>query len=127
MNRHHLSTGSTNCQDEPLNVFDEQVFAHTGNGMLLAIHPRHIDLSPWRTLGSIPAVVKDWWETTQGRRVILSVNDRARELFFRVDQPAEQLPKMTLHPEMTLYMIFHWDKLIELNASSKAVVTPCPV
>lgn len=113
MNHHHLSNGNTTPPDDTLNFFDEQVFAHTDNGTLLAIHPRHINLSQSRTLGSIPAVVKDWMGMDRGYQVTLAVKDRAREIIFRVNLPAEQSPRIVLQKDMMLYMSFSWDKVIE--------------
>ncbi|MEN6473106.1 MAG: hypothetical protein ABFD81_03760 [Syntrophaceae bacterium] len=113
MDNHHVSNHLSPRFDETLNYFDEQVFAHSSNGNLLAIHPRHITLSESRSLGSIPGVVKDWVVTDTGHQVLLAVKDRRREIIFRVNLASDPAPRIVLRQGMTLYMRFSWDKLIE--------------
>jgi len=115
LNYHHVSDHLPHRFDEALNYFDEEVFAHSTNGTLLAIHPRHIAVSESRSLGSIPAVVKGWAVTDTGRQVMLAVTDRHREIIFRVDLPPDHAPGIVLQPGMTVYMRFRWDKLIEFR------------
>ena len=113
MDHHHCVNALPPRPDESLNIFDEQVFAHNSNGNLMAVHPRHITLSESRSLGSIPGVVKGWLVTDTGCQVMLAVQDRRREIIFRVNLPAEQAPRIVLQQGMTLYMRFSWDKVIE--------------
>lgn len=120
MDHHHVSDHRSPRYDEALNYFDEEVFAHSGNGTLLAIHPRHISLSESRSLGSIPAVVKGWVVKDMGRQVMLAVKDRQREIIFRVDLPADHTPRIVLQHGMTLYMRFSWDKVIEFRDDKPA-------
>jgi hypothetical protein len=114
--QHPLRNDEKEGYTDSLNLFDEQVFAHNTNGTILAIRPEHITLSQSRRLGSIPAVVEDWVGIENGYQVMLAVKDRARAIIFRVNLPADQTPRIILHKEMILYMIFQWDKLIEYRA-----------
>ena len=118
MDFHHVSNHRSPRFDEALNYFDEQVFAHSSNGNLLAIHPRHIALSESRSLGSIPAVVKGWSVTARGHQVMLAVKDRRHEIVFRVNLSADHTPRIVLQHGMTLYMRFSWDKVIEYRDGS---------
>jgi len=120
LDRHHISDHLSPRYDAVLNYFDEEIFAHSGNGTLLAIHPRHISLSESRSLGSIPAMVKDWTVNDMGRQVMLAVTDRQRDIIFRVDIPSGTEPEIVLQHGMTLYMRLSWDKLIEFRDDKPA-------
>jgi len=126
LDHHHVSSHLSPRFDEALNYFDEQVFAHSSNGNLLAIHPRHIALSESRSLGSIPGVVKGWVATDVGHQVMLAVKDRMREITFRVNLPADHAPRIVLQHGMTLYMRFSWDKVIEYR-DERASCHPHPL
>ena len=115
------SDDTVDCSDK-LNFFDEQVFAHSTNGTILAIHPEHISLSESRSLGSISAVVKDWEIKGSIHQVILAVKDRWREILFRVNLTSDQTPKINLQKKKILYMRFRWDKVLEYQIGDRHVI-----
>lgn len=106
---------TTSQPQELLNYFDEGIFAHNTNGTILGIRPEHISLAESRSLGSIPATVKDWEVRGEVCRVTLIIKDRDRETHFRADLPAGHPLVKNLHRGMILYMRFAWDKVQEYD------------
>ncbi len=115
----------TGNSDDRRNYFDEQLFAHTTNGTLLAILPEHITVSEYRRLGSIPAVLKGWQIYGTVCQLVLVVKGRDRETIFRVDCAAGDILTPGLSVGMTLYMQFRWDKVQEYPAT-KHMARPYP-